>query len=45
MLAFKYDVQILMNECERCLKFAHEISVVDRLILADKLGLNDLKVF
>jgi len=43
MLAYKYDVKILLNHCERCMKFAHEIPVMDRLLLADRSELSDLR--
>ena len=38
-LAHKYDVQTLLKECENSLKHAHEIPIMDRLLLADRLKL------
>jgi len=43
-LAEKYEVKTLMAECERRLKFAHEIPILDRLLLADRLKLNSVLV-
>ena len=43
-LAQKYQIKTLVDECERCLMFAHEIPVLDRLLLADQLQLKSVLV-
>ena len=43
-LAQKYDIPALMKKCERSLKHAHEIAVIDRLLLADRLKLKSVTV-
>ena len=43
-LAHKYDVQTLLKECEYSLKHAHEIPVIDRLLLAYRLQLMSVLV-
>jgi len=44
ILADKYDVPTLLAECERSLKFAYEIPVIDRLVLADRLQLKNVQI-
>jgi len=44
ILADKYDVRSLMIDCERSLKFAYEIPVIDRLVLADRLQLKSVLI-
>ena len=43
-LAHRYDVEFLLADCERSLKMAHEIPMVERLLLADQLQLHDVLV-
>jgi len=43
-LAHKYVIPTLLEECEHCLKNADEIAVIDRLLLADRLKLQDVLV-
>jgi len=43
-LAYKYQVEILLRDCEHSLKHSHEIPVIDRLLLADKLKLKSVLV-
>jgi len=44
ILADKYDVKSLLIDCERSLKYAHEISFIDRLVLADRLHLKSVLI-
>jgi hypothetical protein len=43
-LAHKYDVQMLLKDCMHSLKHAHEIAIIDRLLLADQLQLQSVLV-
>ena len=43
-LAYKYQVEILLRDCEHSLKHSHEIAVIDRLLLADRLKLQSVLV-
>jgi len=43
-LAHQYDVEILLAECERSLKHAHEVPIIDRLLLAELLQLEGVLV-
>jgi len=43
-LAHEYKVKGLLAECERSLKFAHELPIIDRLLLADRLKLGNVLV-
>lgn len=38
-LAHKYEVKGLLADCERCLRHAHDVSALKRLLLADRLQL------
>jgi len=42
-LAHKYDVQSLLKDCEHSLKHGHEIPIIDRLLLADRLNLKSVQ--
>ncbi|KAI1713638.1 BTB/POZ domain-containing protein [Ditylenchus destructor] len=43
-LAQDYDIPFLMRSCEEHLKHCYEISNIERLFLAQKYGLNNLKL-
>ena len=43
-LACKYKIPTLLKECEHSLKYAHEIDVIDRILLADRLKLKSVTV-
>jgi len=41
-LAHKYDVEMLLKDCAHSLKHAHEIPIIERLLLADRLQLKSV---
>ena len=43
-LAHKYKIKTLLEKCEHSLKHAHEISIMKRLLLADRLKLENVLV-
>jgi len=43
-LAHKHDVSALLEDCENYLKDTHEIPIIDRLLLADRLKLHNILV-